>query len=603
MNSYISVRLSHVLRHCSVGSIVRSQDFLMTVKDIRKWTDRHGRPGGRLILYVDQVRSALGIDQDLREPPLARELDNGQVEGVCIPAMLFPSWMRCSKCGLLFYKPWKTRDPNKNVLNCICQPASPSTLNQTPWILVHSDGHMADVPWHYLVHKDAMSQKQHNCRSMPEKPYLRLSDTVSGSERKLLCTVCGANHLFRSGEHIPFKSSHCQPWIWEHTEFPVEPGMILEINDARVHSAITMNALVIPPESRIKKGTVVDRLYSSTSKRKRIETVRTELARQSIFRQMAMEFHCSEKDLKNAWQEIQNGYPLYGAQITPGILLEREYQALTDEIPDLSEDEDFVPRHHCKELKMLAGQLSESSRTLSAAQSLAQLISVTRLKEIQVFNGFQRLQGKTVPPDISGKSDWLPAMELYGEGIFFTIEEEYLQKWEEQNRHGQRIKQLQQRFIASGLRFNHDLAVTPRFLLMHTLAHILIKRLEAEAGYPAASIKERIYCATGKSPMSGILIYVAVPDIFGSLGGLSELAEPRRFIKLLRAAIDHARWCSLDPVCSEHEGQGPGLLNRAACHGCALIPDTSCIYGNVLLDRTMIKGDFSRDIPGFFESF
>jgi hypothetical protein len=132
--------------------------------------------------------------------------------------------------------------------------------------------------------------------------------------------------------------------------------------------------------------------------------------------------------------------------------------------------------------------------------------------------------------------------------------------------------------------------VSPRFILLHTLAHLLIRQLEAVAGYPAASLKERIYSKSGKNPMGGILVYVAVPDIEGSLGGLSELAAPKRFLRLLTQVFGHAQWCSLDPVCSEHEGQGPGYLNRAACHACALIPEPSCAYGNALLDRGLIKG-------------
>ena len=44
------------------------------------------------------------------------------------------------------------------------------------------------------------------------------------------------------------------------------------------------------------------------------------------------------------------------------------------------------------------------------------VVRVDRLKAVKVFKGFTRLGGKeTVPPDVIGKSDWLPAMELYGE--------------------------------------------------------------------------------------------------------------------------------------------------------------------------------------------
>jgi hypothetical protein len=133
-------------------------------------------------------------------------------------------------------------------------------------------------------------------------------------------------------------------------------------------------------------------------------------------------------------------------------------------------------------------------------------------------------------------------------------------------------------------------------VLLHTLAHLLIRQLETQAGYPAASIRERIYCAEGDAPMAGILVYVAVPDVVGSLGGLAELAEPRRFLELLSGVFSHAEWCSLDPVCGEHEGQGPSQLNLAACHACALVPEPSCQFSNLLLDRTFVRGDLADNV-------
>ena len=120
MSDYIPVRLSHLLRHCSVGAIVRGPDYLMTVKDIREWTDKNGQIASRLIPYVDQVRAALGIDQELRIPPIAKELDKGRIDGVCVPALRFPFWMRCPKCGLLYFKPWRGLAlSDKPCCNCI----------------------------------------------------------------------------------------------------------------------------------------------------------------------------------------------------------------------------------------------------------------------------------------------------------------------------------------------------------------------------------------------------------------------------------------------------------------------------------------------------
>ena len=226
------------------------------------------------------------------------------------------------------------------------------------------------------------------------------------------------------------------------------------------------------------------------------------------------------------------------------------------------------------------------------ATAVSRLVGLNRLKEIMAFTGFQRAGGRPTPPDLTGVSGWFPALELYGEGLFFTLDEDMLQRWESADTLRERADAFARRYVrraGQGIP-EFDVEVTPRFLLCHTLAHLMIREIEAKAGYPAASLKERIYCATGKAPMAGILIYVAVADEEGSLGGLMELARPGRFLRLLAGAFEAASWCSLDPVCAEQEGHGPDLLNRAACHACALVPEPSCSHGNVLLDRVFVKG-------------
>ncbi len=599
----IPIRLSHLLRHCSVGAIVRGPDYLMTVKDIREWTDKSGRPAGEPIRYVDGVRSALGIQQELRAPPVAKALDTGQVEGVCVPAQRFPSWMRCPSCGLLHYKPWRGLAVGEKPCCQECDPIkckNKPQLEQAPWALIHVDGHMADVRWHFLAHRESKSPNQKQCRADWDVPYLRLIDK-GASGRQLRCERCKATSDFSDGIQIPYGKTPQQPWIKGAAEAIDGLAMVLEINDARVHAPQTCNALVIPPESRIRQGTVVDRLYSSSPKLRLIEQARTPLARKGALNMIASDLRCSVSQIEAALKEIGQGYPLYGKNITQGILLESEYQALCDEMPDVADDEDFVTRHHTRSWKAMIRSLA-GTKPAQIIGVVSQLIAVNRLKEIMVLKGFQRMGGALVPPDIVDESRWLPALELYGEGVFFTLDEAHLTHWEAHPTLHERASDMQKRYA----KFHQprqcqgaEAIVTPRFLLLHTLAHLLIRQLETEAGYPAASLKERIYCTAGKLSMSGILIYVAVPDVVGSLGGLAELATPERFLLLLSSVFDHAEWCSLDPVCSEHGGQGPSLLNRAACHACALIPEPSCAYDNVLLDRTFIKGDVRSGMPAF----
>ena len=341
---HVPVRLSHLLRDCSVGAIVRGPDSLMVVQDIRTWDRPGSDPLAREIRYVDRVRSALGIDRVLCAPPRAVERD-GTVIG-WVPALRFPTWMRCVSCGLLHSAPWRsprtTRDGVRSteaanaggVEGCS---ACGGRLEQAPWVLVHEDGHLADIPWHDLAHGDSRNPDQRQCRHDWTQPYLKLDET--GTDRRILCTRdgCGASTTFPSGAlpRIPFPPyTWRQPWLREPpAQSPEALAWLVEINDVRVHSPSTRTALVIPPESRILRGTVVDRLYGSTGSQQSIRNARNPLARRSAVKRLAREYRCTPGEIEQAIEEIDRGYPLFGGTVTAGDLLADEYRALTGEIP------------------------------------------------------------------------------------------------------------------------------------------------------------------------------------------------------------------------------------------------------------------------------
>ena len=645
---WIPVRLSHLLRECGVGAVVRGPDRLVAVQDTSFW--RCGPD--REIPYVDQVRAALGIGKTLRSPPTAR-VEDGGVVGHPVPVTRFPRWTRCSRCGLLHHRPWKGRStarPDGAAWTCAGRPdgredgACDGRLEQVPWVLAHEAGHLADVPWHAVAHaghrhparrqsdeagapdppagsrrlgrrqsedagvSESDAESGHGtpgaCRADWDQPYLKVVSVGRGHEVR--CTRCGASN--RLPDRFPFPFGHgkwCQPWFSKPLpEPPDEQAWVLAINDVRVHAPDTVSALVIPPESRIRRGTVVDRLYGSTDKQAEFRAARSGLQRKTVLNRIAQEFGCTLDEVAEAQDEIDRGYPLYGRSFPGGGLLQGEYRALVEPIPDLREDEDFVTEHHGPAWSALVGGLEGAAGAIAGA--VDRLVSVKRLKEVLVFRGFRRLCGETVtPPDLTGRSDWLPALELYGEGVFFTLREEWLRRWEANEALRARARTFAARLAGDPVRLlAQQPQVSPRFLLLHTLAHLLVRELETAAGYPAASLKERIYSHAGgesdQPPMAGVLVYVAVPDTEGSLGGLIQQAEPRRFLRLLTAAVEAAAWCSMDPVCGEREGHGPGLLNGAACHACALVPEPSCAYGNVLLDRTFVAGDAEGRCPALF---
>ena len=132
-----------------------------------------------------------------------------------------------------------------------------------------------------------------------------------------------------------------------------------------------------------------------------------------------------------------------------------------------------------------------------------------------------------------------------------------------------------------------------------------MNRLTFECGYSSAALRERLYYSNHPDqPMAGILIYTAAGDAEGTMGGLVRMGKPGNLEPVIRRALESADWCSADPVCAEAGevgGQGPDSLNLAACHNCALVPETACEEFNRLLDRGMVIGTPDDTDIGFFE--
>ena len=166
----------------------------------------------------------------------------------------------------------------------------------------------------------------------------------------------------------------------------------------------------------------------------------------------------------------------------------------------------------------------------------------------------------------------------------------------------ERAARLNHNYATSFIRKNHPRTITPKFLMLHTLSHLLISQLSFECGYSIASLSERLYCAEesdGKK-MAGIFIYTASGDAKGTLGGLVRQGRPDAFPRILRKAIANAKTCSNDPVCIMSRGQGRDSLNLAACHACGLLPETCCEERNAFLDRGVIVGTYENPEIGFW---
>ena len=243
---------------------------------------------------------------------------------------------------------------------------------------------------------------------------------------------------------------------------------------------------------------------------------------------------------------------------------------------------------------------------------IAAVIQVHRLREVMALAGFTRFEAVTRNIDGEYESDveraalaldasWFPAVENRGEGVFVQLAADAVREWSGRPAVGARLNLLG----AGQERWNRG-RKTPRvfpggsYVLLHTLAHLLIQSVAMRCGYPAASIRERVYVDSA-AERYGVLLYTASADAEGTLGGLVEQA---RWIEdHLEAALDTAALCSNDPVCAHHE---PGAsreerwLHGAACHGCTLVAETSCEMQNDYLDRALVAPVIGSADAAFF---
>ena len=144
-----------------------------------------------------------------------------------------------------------------------------------------------------------------------------------------------------------------------------------------------------------------------------------------------------------------------------------------------------------------------------------------------------------------------------------------------------------------------------RLVLLHSLAHALMRQIVLDCGYTAASVRERLYSrqpGEEGGPMAGILLYTAAPDSEGTLGGLVELGDPLTLGRHLQQALESMRLCASDPLCSEHRPDTHGRgIHGACCHACQFSPETSCERGNRYLDRSVLVNTFSARGTAFFD--
>jgi hypothetical protein len=244
---------------------------------------------------------------------------------------------------------------------------------------------------------------------------------------------------------------------------------------------------------------------------------------------------------------------------------------------------------------------------------IARIVLARKLLEVRALVAFTRIDAvgggadDNVRPDLAPisktRQDWLPAVEVRGEGIFIELREEALAAWEARADVKARASAMADKFKEWEKQRGSDATEFPgsRYVLLHSLAHTLIRQLSLDCGYSASSVRERIYSSLDpKRKMAGVLLYTASADSEGSLGGLVDLGAPKRFPTLFTNALRTAARCSSDPLCADHQPDVHATINGAACHACILASETSCESFNRFLDRSYLVPTMAQESMAYF---
>jgi hypothetical protein len=274
---------------------------------------------------------------------------------------------------------------------------------------------------------------------------------------------------------------------------------------------------------------------------------------------------------------------------------------------------DPIGDHHEDEASGLT--LSVKHRGDELRPEFTRVLAVEKLRKVNAIVGFTRIDAfdrvgdvpsRLVPLNRERYPKWTVATEDRGEGIFLQLSEPEVEAWESrvlstdlwEAHRAAHAQNFRNRFSETAEQIDPDARLKPpRYWLIHTLAHVLIRQLAMTCGYSAASLSERLYAwpaSDGRSPAAGLLIVTTASDSDGTLGGLVHMSEPDRLERVVRVALERAARCSSDPICARRTPQFPeDFLHGAACHCCVMASETSCERANRFLDRR-----FLIDLPG-----
>lgn len=612
------IRPSQLMFTYGVGAVIDLPKLSVLVAGLEDWSDapQHAQPISEERL-LGAVRHALPSVSRLLGAPAAGDSGPksdpfGVDAGVGVGVIPFPRWLLCPLCRTLaplesglFELKHNPYHPDRSAYrhrNCGVARKTPPEVVPARFVVACEDGHLDDFPWIAFVHRGP------GCSD----PKLTLRETGPGGEVSAMVLSCGSCGQERSmaqafGHEQRAKLPLCRgrrPQLRDYDPAGclrhVRP-LILGASNLWFPSVISL--LAIPGAGDARDQWVADQ-WAILNEVKEPSGI-------ALLRLVGKLGPLAALEDDAIWAAIER------------------HRARPAAAGDGAEAADLKT----PEWRMLiapeqapAGndfRLRAASVPTGYDRQLQRVVLAERLREVRALVGFTRLDALDELADEAGQAGaraarmaplsrhaprWVPANEVRGEGIFIQLHEAAVSAWE--RRPAVRARELQ--FQEAHRSWRAARGIMPaeagfpgiRYVLVHTLAHLLMRQLALESGYAAPSIRERIYARPAgddEGPMAGLLIYTAAPDSEGTLGGLVELGKPESLERHLDNCLEAARLCASDPLCAERPPDQSGqTLHAASCHACGFAPETSCERGNKYLDRSLVVPTIERDDLAFF---
>lgn len=564
------LRPSQVVTQHGPGAVVDLPELSVILAGINHW----------FVSGDDRVLEPR-LERFLKKRALYRPPQSGPGKFGGLPSFIFPEWLVCPRCRKL--APYRDFTMQKwwGGAEFKCNRDHKSHGQSHPvafparFMVACPNGHLDDFPWWQWVHQG----------SGPCSGPLELIDdgrTGAASDLRVRCSKCDASRslgdAFNPGTLGPCAGR--RPWIGpkDHETCDQMAKTILR-GASNAYFSIIASALSIPPWS---------------------DPIQMEI---TPYREVLAQ----ADDFAKLKAGVEQGFYKLG-DLLGRYSLDEVWKAFQAE-PEAEEDlrrKEWEAFQHTEVPHDKKTEFEIHSRLVPSRYQgeLSRVVAASRLREVRALRGFTRIESQAELGEVTDieelkvavaklglkENDWLPGIDLRGEGVFLELDESTVEAWE-----------MQAKVAAEGSALGHRYGTWRtgrgdggrpfpgmRYVLLHTLAHMLIRQLSLDCGYSASSLRERIYCAGTDDPMSGILIYTATSDSDGSLGGLVDQAVPDRLGPLLLEGLRAAAFCAQDPLCGLAEMGGVAHLNGAACHACLLLAETSCEHGNRLLDRSVL---------------